>query len=229
MLESAPPNMKRAALILAVVIFVVGSFFAYRAVAKRRDLKETILWIDQTYNPHEGGENYGRGHGDETHYLQDAKLHTEEVTQEFHETFAYRGDCNVVLHHETVPIGLFKNVYTTGDYTLSLCDVDLDSIKIKTYDFHKDVFSCADPEEVKSYELNCTSAEVEFYMRNGAPKIKDDSVTTYVQLTGKNHEAQHHGYMSKGWFAVDDVTYAERLVKAFRHAVELCGGKTSKF
>jgi hypothetical protein len=220
---------KRIALSLVVVILGFGSFLTYRAIARHRDLKETVQWIDQTYNPHEGGENYGRGHGDETHYLQNAKLHTEEVTEEFHQTFTYKGDCKIVLHHETVPIGLFKTIYTTGDYTLNLCDVDPDSIKIKTFDFHKDVFNCANPEEVQSYSLDCTSAEVEFHIRNEIPKIKDDSVTIYAELTGKDHEAQHHGYMSKGWFTVDDVTYAQRFAKAFKHAVELCGGKASRF
>jgi hypothetical protein len=220
---------KRIALSLAIIILGLGSFLTYRAIAKHRDLKETLLWIDQTYNPHDGGANYGRGHGDETHYLEHSDTHTEEITEEFHQTFAYKGDCTIVLHHETVPIGVFKTVYTNGDYTLSLCNVDPDSIKIKTYDFHKDVFNCAEPEEVKSYDLNCSSAEVEFHIRNEEPKIKDDSVTTYAKLTGKDHEARHHGYMSKGWFTVDDAAYAERFAKAFKHAVELCGGKASRF
>ena len=220
---------KRIALSLAVVIIGLGSFLAYRAFAKHRDLKETLLWIDQTYNPHDGGANYGRGHGDQTHYLEHPDTHTEEVTEEFHETFIAKSNCTIVLHHETVPVGVFKNLYTNGNYILSLCDVDPDSIKIKTYDLHKDVFNCADPEEVKSYDLNCNSAEVEFHTRNEVPKIKDDAVTTYAELKGKDHEAQHHGYASKGWFNVDDVAYAERFAKAFRHAVELCGGKASRF
>lgn len=60
-------------------------------------------------------------------------------------------------------------------------------------------------------------------------KIHDDGVTIYAELTGKDHEAQRHEHKSKGWFSVDDLAYAERLEKAIRHAVELCGGKTSKF
>jgi hypothetical protein len=214
---------------LGVAVVCLAAVLVLRSIQRNRDLAETLLWIDQTYNPHDGGENYGRGHGDETHYLQNAKLHTEEVTEEFHQTFAYKGDCTIVLHHETVPIGLFKTIYTNGDYTLNLCDVDPDSIKIKTFDFHKDVFNCADAEEVQSYNLNCSSAEIEFHIRNEIPKIKDDSITIYAELTGKDHEAQHHGYMSKGWFVVDDVVYAQRFAKAFRHAVELCGGKVSRF
>jgi hypothetical protein len=54
----------------AVVAVGVGSFSIYRAVAKRRDLRETLAWIDQTYNPHEGGDNLGQGHGWEIHYLR---------------------------------------------------------------------------------------------------------------------------------------------------------------
>jgi hypothetical protein len=221
--------MKRFALLLALVIVVAGSFFAYRAIAKHRDLKETLAWMEQTYNPHDGGENYGRGHGDETHYLQNTRLRTEDITQEFHQTFAYKGDCAVVMHHETVPVGVYRTVYTIGDYTYSLCDVDPDSIQIHKYDFHNDVGGCTDPEQVDLFKLNCTSAEVEFHTRNEVPKIKEDSVTTYTELTGKDHEAQIHKQSSKGWFIVDDVVYAERFAKALRHAVELCGGKTSKF
>jgi hypothetical protein len=221
--------MKRLALPLAVVLVAMGSLFAYRVVAKHRDLNETMLWMDQTYNPHEGGENYGRGHGDETHYLRNTKLQTEDITQEFHQTFAYKGDCTVVMHHDTVPVGVFRNVYTVGDYTFSLCDVDPDSIQIRRYDFHKDIGGCDDPEQVQTFSLDCTSAEVEFHTRNEVPKIKEESVTTYAELTGKDHEAQIHRQSSKGWFIVDDAVYAERFAKALRHAVELCGGKGSKF
>ena len=221
--------MKRAALLLAVIVLVVGAFFAYRAVAKHRDLKETMLWIDQTYNPHEGGENWGHGHGNETHYLRARDGLSEEITQEFHQTFAYKGGCNVVLHHETTPIGLFKNLYSNDDYTFSLCDVDPDSIKIKTYDFHKDIGGCDDPELVQTDNLDCSSAEVEFHTRNEVPTITENSVTTYAQLTGKGHQSNIQSKSTKGWFMVDDAIYAQRLAKALRHAVELCGGKASKF
>jgi hypothetical protein len=222
-------SWKQVALSLAVIILGLCSFLAYRAIARHRDLRETLFWMEQTYNPHDGGSNYGQGHGEQTHYLQHSDTHTEEVTEEFHETLMAKGGCTIVLHDETVPIGIFKTVYSNGDKTLSLCDVDPDSIKIKTYDLHKDVFNCANPEEVKSYDLNCSSAEVEFHTRNEVPKIKDDSVTIYAELKGKDHEAQHHGYASKGWFNVDDVAYAERFAKAFKHAVELCDGKASRF
>jgi hypothetical protein len=216
---------------LSVIVALLGlsSFLSYRAVARHYDLAETLRWMDQTYNPHDGGANYGRGHGDETHYLEHSDTRTEEITEEFHETFAAKDRCTLVLHHETVPIGIFKDVYTNSDYALSLGDVDPNSIKIKTYDFHKDVFNCADPNQVKLYDLDCSSAEIEFQIRNEVPRIKEDSVTIYVELKGKEHEAQVHSQVSKGWFSVDDATYAERFARAFRHAVELCGGEASRF
>jgi hypothetical protein len=56
----------------AVVIPGVGSFFAYRAIAERRDLRETLLWMDQTDNPHEGSDNFGQGHRWEIHSARKA-------------------------------------------------------------------------------------------------------------------------------------------------------------
>jgi hypothetical protein len=77
--------------------------------------------------------------------------------------------------------------------------------------------------------LNCDAGEVEFHTRNELPAIGDDSVTTYAELTGSDHESTHHGTKSKSWFIVDDVSYGERFAKALEHAVELCGGKPSRF
>jgi hypothetical protein len=221
--------MGRAALIFTVMIIAVGAIPAYRAYSRHRDLSETIAWMDQTYNPHEGGENGGSGHGNETHYLRNAKLQTEDITQEFHQTFAYKGRCIVVIHYETVPIGVYKNMYSKGDYTLNLCDIDPTTIKIDKFDFHKDIGGCDDPGYVSLFELNCTSAEVEFHTWNEIPKIKDDRLTTFPELTGKDHESKGSSMSSKGWFIVDDAAYAERFAKALKHAVELCGGRQSKF
>jgi hypothetical protein len=220
--------MGRAVLIIGLLIFGIASVFACRAYSRHRDLVETMAWMDQTYNPHEGGENWGRGHGDETHYLRNAKQ-TEDITQEFHQTLAYKGGCTVVIHYETVPIGVYRTMYSKGDYTLSLCDIDPATIKIDKFDFHKDIGGCDDPGQVSSFELNCTSAEVEFHTWSAIPKIKDNGITTFANLTGKDHEAKRDSTNSKGWFIVDEVAYAERFAKALKHAVELCGGKQSKF
>lgn len=218
---------KRVVLTLAAVVLGLGSFFAYRAIANHRDLKETLLWMDQTYNPHEGGDNFGQGHGWEIHYLQ--KGNVEEITEKFNTTFTHDGGCNVVTRSETFPVGVFSETPSVTTYKINLRDIDPDSIKVKTYDTHKDVFSCADPEQVKLYELNCDNAEIEFLTRNGATDINEDSVRTFTKLTGSDHELRNVSKTNKGWLVVDDVPYAQRLAKALKHAVELCGGRGSRF
>jgi len=54
-------------------------------------------------------------------------------------------------------------------------------------------------------------------------------VRTFTKLTGKDHELKTVSKTNKCWLIVDDVSYAERLAKALKHAVDLCGGKASKF
>jgi hypothetical protein len=218
---------KGVLLFVAVVVLGVGSFFAYRAIAKRRDLKETLLWIDQTYNPHEGADNLGQGHGWEIHYLKKGSV--EEITEKFNTTLAFDDGCNVVTRSETLPVGVYSDLPSVTTYKFSLRDIDPSSISIKTYDLHKDVFSCADSEQVQTYELNCDNAEIEFLTRNGATSINEDMVRTYTKLTGSDHESRNVSKTNKGWWVVDDVPYSRRLAKALKHAVELCGGQASRF
>ena len=214
-------------LILGVVTICIAAVMIFRNVQRSRDLAETLFWIDQTYNPHEGGENFGQGHGWEIHYQR--KGQTEEITEKFKMNFASLGGCNIVISSDTLPEGVYSETPSTYKYTMNLCDIDPGSIKVKTYDLHKDVFSCADPEEVKLHELNCDNAEIEFLTRNGATAISEEGVKTFTNLTGKDHELMTASKTNKCWLIVDDVPYAERLAKALKHAVELCGGKVSKF
>jgi len=218
-------SWKRVLLALGVV--GVAAVMAFHSVQRNRDLAETLRWIDQTYNPHEGGDNFGQGHGWEIHYLR--KAQAEEVTQKFKMTFVRLGGCNIAINSETLPEGIYRETPSIHKYKVNLCDIDPDSIKIKAYDLHKDVFSCADPDQVKLYELNCDNAEIELLTRNGATTISEDGVKTFTNLTGKDHELRTTSQTNKCWLIVDDVSYAQRLAKALKHAVELCGGKPSKF
>jgi len=193
-----------------------------------RDRSETLLWMDQTYNPHEGGDNSGLGHGWETHYLQKGSL-DEEVTEKFNMTFTYDGDCKMVIRDETMPVGVYNETPRITTYTVNLCDIDPDSIKVKTFDSHKDVFNCSDPKDVELFNLNCDSATIKFLTRNGAAAINEEFVETFTKLTGKDHEYRNISKTNMCWLSVDDVSYAQRLAKALKHAVEVCGGKPSKF
>lgn len=184
--------------------------------------------MDQTYNPHEGGDNSGRGHGWEVHYLP--KNGIFETTEKFQTTFTQDGGCNIVIRNQILAVGVFSETPSVTTYKFSLCDIDPDSIKIKTWDLHgKDVFDCADPEQVKLHDLDCDSAELVFLTRNGATVINEETVETFTKLTGKDHELRDVSKTNKTLLLADDVRYAQRLVKALRHAVELCGGKRSKF
>jgi hypothetical protein len=221
-------RMKWSALSVAVLILSLGAFYFYRAVAKHRDLQETLAWMDQTYNPHEGGDNLGQGHGWEVHYVQKYDR-SYEVTQKFRQTFASDGACKIVIHSETLPEGVYVDLPSVTTYTFNLCDIDPDSIKIETFDLRDDVFDCADPAAVKAHELTGDNAEVFFLVRNGATAINEEKVTTYMKLTGADHESKRRSKTNKSWLIVDDVPYAERLATALKHAVELCGGKASRF
>lgn len=59
-----------------------------------------------------------------------------------------------------MPVGAYSELPSVTTYKFNLHNIDPDSIKIKTYDLHKDVFSCADPEQVKDYELSCDNGEI---------------------------------------------------------------------
>lgn len=212
---------------LAVAFVSVASVMGFRSIQRSRDLAETLAWMDQTYNPHEGGDNLGQGYGWEIHYVRKGQI--EEVTEEFKTTFTKLGKCNIAINSETLPRGIFIDVPSIHKYTINLCDIDPESITIKKYDLHKDVFSCADPEQVKLYELDCDNAEIEFRTRNGVTSIKEEDIRTFTKLTGADHESKTETMTNKCWLLANNVTYAERLAKAFKHAVELCGGKPSKF
>jgi hypothetical protein len=199
----------------------------FRSAQHNRDLAETLAWVDQTYNPHQGGDNFGQGYGWEIHY--GGRDQEERVTEKFKMTFTRLGACNIVLTSETLPEGVFSETPSVTKYRINLCDIDPGSIKIKTYDLHKDVFSCADAEQVKLYELNCDNAEIEFLARNGSTAISEERVETFTKLTGADHELKTASKTNKCWLTVNDVAYAHRLAKALKHAVELCGGKASKF
>jgi len=219
--------LRKAFTILLLLCFCIGLVFGYRSYTRHRDLKETLVWIDQTYNPHDGGDNFGRGHGWEIHYSP--KGQTEEVYEKFNTTFTYPSSCRMVIRSETAAEGIYRETPSLYTYTLNLGDIDPSTITIKTWDLHKDVFDCADPELVKMYQLHCDKAEVEFHTRNGAGVISEEGVKTFLELNGKDHESRTSTKTNKAWLVVDDVPYAQRLANAFTHAVELCGGTVSKF
>ena len=222
-------GMRKKVVVGAVLIILpIIAAVACPAIHRRRDLKETLAWIDQTYNPHEGGDILGHGHGWERHYTPDPDR-TETLAEEYQTTVVSHGGCKVTIRSETLAVGIWKEIPSEHNYSFDLHDIDPNSIAIKTFDPYKDATNCQDAVDVKDSNLQCTDAEIVFFTRNGAPAIKDEYVRTFTKLKGADHEQRGTSKQQEMWLLVDDSDYAQRLARAWKHAIELCGGKASKF
>jgi hypothetical protein len=184
--------MKRLALATTLLVLVGCASVGYRAFTKHRELQETLTWMYQTYNPHEGGES----HGWEIHYTWNG--HTEEVSQKYNQTFTHDG-CKMVTRIETMAEGDYVELPGVSTYTFNLRDIDPNSIALKTYDLHR-TYDCSDPEEVKAHDLSCDSAQISFRTTNDAGTINEERVRTFTKLTGADHESRNTDKASTSWF-----------------------------
>jgi len=75
----------------------------------------------------------------------------------------------------------------------------------------------------------CDIAEMTFETRNQALVIDTERHFVYPELKGRDHDSYSKGKTYIAAVSLDDVKYAARFEKAFRHAVVLCGGKPSAF
>lgn len=130
------------------------------------------------------------------------------------------------LHVEDDPSApLYKQMYSSTTYTFNLRDIDPNSIKTWQLDSQHGGLSCnLDPNG-----MTCDLENMEFQTRNKAPLIDEASHTVFPKLQGRDHEADRKTKTFVAVFFFNDVEYASRFVKAFRHAVTLCGGKPSPF
>jgi predicted nucleotidyltransferase len=158
--------------------------------------------MDSTYNPHdrEGGA-WGHGLYVEKNFIDNIG----RVFQRIKGHFTYEG-CQMKLFYEQDPNTVRgEKMYEDGIYTFSLSDVDPASVVV-------------------------SGRSVTFETRGQAPLILEDFDTVYPTLQGNEHEIKGRRKTFVAEFFVDDVfEYGERLAKALRHAVQLCGGKPSPF
>lgn len=165
--------------------------------------------MDSTYNPH--SETGGAwGHGVEEIYT-DGKLFKRRTS-----TFAYDG-CQISLHTQDDPASsLYSNMSSSDIYKFSLRDIDTKSITLNLLDPQYGGLSC-------DYNLvgnmQCSVAEMEFETRNQAPLMDVASHTVYPKLKGDEHDVNTNSKTFVAEFYIDDTEYANRFVKAFRHAV----------
>ena len=114
-------------------------------------------------------------------------------------------------------------VQSIRSYTFNLRDINPQSIKTTAFT-HIGGFRCDE-----APDRDCDHAEIVFFTRNEAALIDEDWHTIFPKLAGSDHETRHKQKGKEAYFEVSEVEYANRLAKAFRHAVELCGGKPEPF
>jgi hypothetical protein len=204
--------------VVAVFVLSIVPVSASSAQDAQPTLAETLAWMDSTFNPHrsEGGSF---GYGVVENYLK-GKLIKRRT-----ETFSY-DDCVMHLLIQDDPRGQEnEELYLSTRYSFNLRDIDLTSITTGQFDSQAGGLSC----DLDRNTMTCDQEMMEFETRDKAGLIDEESHTVYPKLTGRDHESDSKSKTFVLEFFFNDVEYAARFVKAFRHAVTLCGGKASPF
>lgn len=229
--EDARQSSRNVALLIGLVLLAVMPGCKVKKSAPEQQapsLSETLAWMSETYNPHEGGLFHTPvGHG----RFEERVATGKPLQLAINYSFAY-DQCRITIHSQADPIGeITKEVLSDSSITFNLGDIDPQSIKVRTYASNAMGMSCDgySAEELQMRRMNCDEAEVTFSTHNDRPVIEKKFHSVYPNLTGADHEFRSESKEYKAFFAFDDVAYAERFEKAFRHAVELCGGRPSAF
>lgn len=190
------------------------------ACSQDSELTETLAWMDNTYNPHkEVSGAYGHGH---TRWYAPKEVLASAVT----ETFTHDG-CRMSLNIQDDP-ATHGEILITSTYTFNLHDINPQSIKMSTFT-HTGGLNCEFLKESNLNPQDCDQAEIVFLTHNEAPLIDEYIDAIYVNLKGSDHETKTSSKGTRAYFKVDNIEYASRFAKAFRKAVELCGGKPEPF
>ena len=188
-----------------------------------------MAWMDNTYNPHEGVSG-AYGHGRTAWYSRDSSTKEETMAEGSDETFTAKG-CQMKLRFEDDPAStVLQELVSSWSSSFNLNDINPESIKLNTYS-REGGFRCEDydAELRDAYKMDCDHAEISFKTRAEAPLIEEDWHRIFPKLSGAEHDLYSKNKATGADFEVDDVEYAQRFMKAFRHAVELCGGKGNGF
>jgi hypothetical protein len=204
-------------LAIAPILSVVVLIASLPTEADEPSLSETLGWMDSTYNPHESSP----GHGKWETYIPDGKVF--HIFQRRTTHFTYDG-CS--LSFTTQGGLLVKNYQDTASHKFNLGDIDPGSTHTTAYDSRLAATSC---EAFPNTDMVCDIAEMTFQTRNQALVIDADYHFVYPELQGSDHDSYSKSKTYEAAIPLDDVNYAARFEKAFRHAVVLCGGKPSAF
>ena len=217
------PSLK---LLVGITIALIATLSSAQQRTSDSELSETLAWMDNSYNPHPGVSG-AYGHGRTGWYASKSggRPYEEVFVSGSNETFTYDG-CQMTLRVEDDRAAeTSKEVYVSFSYSFNLGDINPQSIRMITIS-HTGGLNCG---AFRGADMDCDHAEIAFKTRPEAPLIDIYSDAIYPKLEGSDHESKGSSKANTAYFMVNDVEYAKRLMRAFRHAVELCGGKPDPF
>jgi hypothetical protein len=187
--------------------------------AEQPDLKETIEWINQTYNPLPSYKN---------HSVRESQVVENGiyVTIDRKTTILRLDGCAATIEEKQDPnLRLSTDVHlVTETETFNLGDIDPTRIKVEKIAGTAAAMRC----DINP-DLTCDEAEIGLHTRNQKQAIKDHRVMEYPKETGAAHMSVTDSLDDSAFLFVNDLEYLPRLVTALKHGIELCGGKPSSF
>jgi hypothetical protein len=186
-------------------------------------LAETEKWIMQTFST---DSNSGRANCKEFNPAQPASEYGTSFYCEYESYVLDLKGCDATLtilysHRTQADITSDqKEEKNTSVLSFNLRDIDPSSI------LSKEPTGSFGPLKKKTYHYNIAAVEVDFSTTDGA----DSMEVTFPHAPGPATPVKKHKCCDYFGSGIDlKPEYALRFVKAFRHAVELCGGKPSAF
>ena len=200
--HEAPCAAKNIPLYILVLLCALG------ACSNEPSLDETLAWMDGVYNNHlnEGGD---RGHGV---WMFDKPFGREESS------FKSR-ECEFIIIHSEIGV---KSTFSSQT-KFNLKNVDFNSVEFSKYwNSGANSSECDDSSSnLALFPNKCDIAKVSFASTNNNP--------SFEYLVTNDLAKIYKPYINKSYFLFDNVAIGGRFAKAFRHAVDLCGGQPGPF
>jgi hypothetical protein len=203
---------------LALSIFMVNCTPSHSAHSQpeQPNLKETIEWINQTYNPPSESSSK-RG----VFVLRDRN----HVDMRLERTFLRLDGCAATIEARQDPnLEMSSESVTSTTWTFNLGDIDpaIEVEKEASFDFTEPCDT-----EPKSPNV-CDETTFILNTRNQKQAIKMHEVTEYLKRANDRQETTDR-MIDWAILYVNDLEYAPRLAAALKRGIELCGGRPSSF
>ena len=209
--------MRRSIASAACLLMCAAAQTGVAAQSPGPGLKETLDWMDSTYNSHIGtGGSLG-------HAIR-ALIDNGTPFKTTVERMASNGCDFTLTFHESPNMPGTQDMVVDWTDRFNLRDIDPGSLKVLKYSSWNVGLAC---DLVQTGQ--CDTAVIEFETRNQLPLMQTFTHVTFLKIKGPDHESQGSARTFASSFYIDDLVYAPRFVAAFRHAVELCGGRRSTF